>query len=119
MELKPSRLSLPEYSPDQLDKLRRIGTKAVGLIAVGSAVCYAWKNNQVRAHVYRTIGASKGLWVTLINREGEQDSMFSGEVITDESGEVTSVEPDPNGNLTDGQIDTLTTLFVDEPAPQE
>lgn len=108
-----------EYTPDEVERLRKIAIRGLGLLGVGSVVYTAWKNDEVRAHVLHMRDSSGAFWINLLNKGQNTLAQFSGRTSVGENGELSVTDIDGEGDLTSQDIDDLDDVFVPPDVAQQ
>ena len=100
-----------EYTPQELEKFRSVALKGLGLVAIGSGVYYAYRNEKVRAHVWH-LRSEVGLFcISLIHEAHDKVSQFSGCAPVLDDGTITEVTPNPSGDFDPGDLEELDKLL--------
>jgi hypothetical protein len=100
-----------EYSPQELEKFRTVAVRGLGLVAVGTGVYYAYRNEKVRAHVWHLRNGVGSFCISLFHDTQDRISQFSGQAPVLEDGTIPEVAPDPYGNFDPSDLEELENLL--------
>jgi len=100
-----------EYTPQELEKFRSVALKGLGLVAIGSGVYYAYRNERVRAHVWHLRNGVGSFCISLFHEAQDKMSQFSGSAPVLDGGTISEVAPDPSGEFDPRDLEELDELL--------
>jgi hypothetical protein len=103
-----------EYTPKELERFRSVALKGLGLVAIESGVYYAWRNDQMRAHVWHLRNSVGSFCISYLHEAQDRVSQFRGIAQVYEDGSISEVKPDPTGDFDPNYLEELEKLFEED-----